>query len=190
MFEIVMGINDFLIQLVKYCNRQDLIFGYLTSIEDQQIIKKIELNPPLKSLDKLYSISRGEEGSKFLLKEDANSNNYMVIPKDIERYHHNFGIKISTEILSTKKVEEFYSHPKIWIIRIQKMRWKQRLVCTIDERSNSAGMKTLQVIVSNNDDLQKLYYLLGTLCSSLINYYCINFLADDLNKSYLGMVKK
>ena len=99
MFEIVMGINDFLIQLVKYCNRQDLIFGYLTSIEDQQIIKKIELNPPLKSLDKLYSISRGEEGSKFLLKEDANSNVHVHRPpavtlnKTPEEFHISTGLR-------------------------------------------------------------------------------------------------
>ena len=169
-------------------DRPNLIFGYLTSMKDQQIIDKMELNPPLNNLGHIYSISRGEEGSKFLLNEDQNSNFYMVIPRDVERYHHDSGLQISKGSLSTKKIEEFYSHPKIWIIRIQKMRWKQRLVCTMDERCNSAGMKTLQMIVSNNDNRKELSYLLGILCSSLINYYCINFLADDLNKSYLAKI--
>ncbi|MFA0821563.1 MAG: Eco57I restriction-modification methylase domain-containing protein [Methanomethylovorans sp.] len=169
-----------------WSNRPDLIFGYFTSTEDQRIIKKIELNPNLKMLEDFYSISRGEEGSKFSLNEDPNSNFYMVIPNDIARYHYSPGIKISTETLSTKKIEDFYCRPKIWIIRIQKMRWKQRLVCTLDDRCNSAGMKTLQMIISKSGDIKKLFYLLGILCSSLINYYCINYLADDLNKSYLS----
>ena len=52
-----------------------------------------------------------------------------------------------THLLNETKVASFYKHPKIWIIRIQKMRWKQRIVCGLDERTNSAGMKTLQIIV-------------------------------------------
>jgi len=161
------------------------IFGYLTSEEEQEIIKKMEINPRLKDLKHIYSISRGEEGSKFSLVEEKDSNDFMVIPKDIERYGLDPGIKISKEILSPKKIDKFYSHPKIWIIRIQKMRWKQRIVCTLDTRKCSAGMKTLQMIVSNKDDIQELNYLLGILCSSLMNFYCINYLADDMNKSYL-----
>lgn len=46
-------------------------------------------------------------------------------------------------------------------------------------------MKTLQVIVSLKDDLGSLKYLLGILSSQLINFWCINYLADDMNKSYL-----
>jgi hypothetical protein len=65
------------------------------------------------------------------------------------------------------------------------MRWKQRIVCSLDQRKNSAGMKTLQVIISPTDDLEYLKYLQGILSSKLINFWSINYLADDMNKSYL-----
>ena len=68
------------------------------------------------------------------------------------------------------------------------MRWKQRLVCTYDERDNSAGMKTLQMIVSSENNDNQLKYLLGLLNSHLLNYYCVNYLADDMNKSYLQKI--
>ena len=55
-----------------------------------------------------------------------------------------------------------------------------------DERINSAGMKTLQVIVSPSDDSNSLKYLQGLLASQLMNFYCVNFLADDLNQTYLA----
>lgn len=47
-------------------------------------------------------------------------------------------------------------------------------------------MKTLQIIVSPKDKVEDLVYLLGILSSSIMNYYCINYLADDMNKSYLS----
>ena len=46
-------------------------------------------------------------------------------------------------------------------------------------------MKTLQVVVSVTDSKEELKYLLGILASSLINVWCINYLADDMNQSYL-----
>jgi hypothetical protein len=49
-------------------------------------------------------------------------------------------------------------------------------------------MKTLQVIVSTSDNLSDLKYLLAILASSLINFWCINYLADDMNQSYLEKI--
>ncbi len=166
-------------------NRPNQIIGYLSSIEDQQIISKIENCDVRDALSELFSVSRGEEGSKFSLQECEGSDFWMVIPNDIERYNVREGIQISKNTLIPTKVEKYYTHPKIWITRIQKMRWKQRLVCAFDERQNSAGMKTLQTIVSNKDRKSDLIFLLGILNSKLMNYYCTNFLADDMNKSYL-----
>ncbi|HYE68118.1 MAG TPA: hypothetical protein VEA58_05860, partial [Anaerovoracaceae bacterium] len=80
------------------------------------------------------------------------------------------------------------SHPKIWIIRIQKMRWFQRIVSAVDARTNTAGMKTLQSITSATDDLTDLYYLQAILASKLINFWCVNYLADDINGSYLSKI--
>jgi hypothetical protein len=112
----------------------------------------------------------------------------MVIPKDIERYHVGEGRRVSGSSLTRTKVETFYKHPKIWIIRIQKMRWKQRLVGAFDSRVNSAGMKTLQIIVSCSDDESDLKYLSGILSSKLVNFWCINYLADDMNQAYLEKI--
>ena len=149
------------------------------------MIAKIESHPTLGQLSGRYRISRGEEGSKFALKEKPDGDFFIVIPKDVERYVVADGLRISGKALASTKVESFYKHPKIWIIRIQKMRWKQRIVCGLDERLNSAGMKTLQVVVSTNDNVEELKYLLAILASSLMNFWCINYLADDMNKSYL-----
>jgi hypothetical protein len=112
----------------------------------------------------------------------------MVIPKNIERYSVAEGLRISSTSLTQNKVENLYKHPKVWIVRIQKMRWKQRIVCAFDERTNSAGMKTLQVIVSINDDIQDLKFVSAILSSRLLNFWCENYLTDDLNQSYLEKI--
>ena len=171
-------------QLV-WLQRPKMIIGYLASEAEQHLIAKIESYPALGQLSDRYRTSRGEEGSKFALKEKPDGDFSIVIPKDVERYAVADGLRISGKALTSTKVESLYRHPKIWIIRIQKMRWKQRIVCGLDERLNSAGMKTLQVVVSTSDNVEELKYLLAILTSSLMNFWCINYLADDMNKSYL-----
>ena len=112
----------------------------------------------------------------------------MVIPENVERYSVGEGIRIASSTLTPTKIEKLYTHPKIWIIRIQKMRCAQRIVCALDDRLNSAGMKTLQIIVSTTDDISKLKYLVALLSSKLLNFWCINYLADDMNQSYLERI--
>ena len=58
-------------------------------------------------------------------------------------------------------------------------------MCSFDERTNSAGMKTLQLIISPNDNIANLKFLSAILSSKMINYWCVNYLADDMNQSYL-----
>lgn len=169
-------------------SRPKMIVGYLASVVDQGLIAKIELQPKLAQLKNTFSISRGEEGSKFNLQESADGDFLMVTPKDVERYSVAQGIRVSGSALTPRKLQSIYVHPKIWIIRIQKMRWKQRLVCALDARRNSAGMKTLQVVTSPTDNEADLKYLLAILASSLMNYWCINYLADDMNQSYLEKI--
>lgn len=180
--------NDSEVHQALWKSNSDQIIGYLASEKHQQIIKKIELNPRLSDLKDLFLISRGEEGSKFSLQEDPKGSFFIVIPNDIEKNNINPGLRISESDLTPNKINKFYIHPKIWCIRIQKMRWKQRLVSAFDERINSAGMKTLQLIVSVSDDIKYLKYLQGILSSILMNYYLVNYLADDLNKSYLEKI--
>jgi hypothetical protein len=168
-----------------WINNPKMIVGYCATEEEQKLISKMEIFPSLKELNTLFKISRGEEGSKFALTPSESGDFYMVIPQDVERYSVDSGIKIESKNLTINKVSNLYKHPKIWIIRIQKMRWKQRIVCALDERTNSAGMKTLQVIVSTSDDVSSLKYLSALLSSRLINFWCVNYLADDMNQSYL-----
>jgi hypothetical protein len=169
-------------------NNTDMVIGYLPTMDDQSLIRKIEKNPSLGSLDSIFRISRGEEGSKFAIKSDEFGDFFMVIPKDVERHNIQAGVKIKQSILTPTKSASLYKHPKIWLIRIQKMRWKQRLVCGFDNRRNSAAMKTLQVIVSTEDNTSDLIYLSGILASKMVNYWCVNYLADDMNQSYLSML--
>ncbi len=169
-------------------NKPDLIIGYLASEKEQMLINKIETWPAIGLQNVRYKISRGDEGSKFNIKPDNNGNFFMVIPQNIERYFVGEGIKVNEDFLTPTKVESLYKHSKVWIIRIQKMRWRQRIVCAYDGRHNSAAMKTLQVIVSPSDDDLSLKYLSAILSSKLINFWCVNYLADDMNQSYLSRI--
>ncbi|MHB1424117.1 MAG: Eco57I restriction-modification methylase domain-containing protein [Gemmataceae bacterium] len=172
----------------RWRSRPNMIVGYLASVIDQDLIAKIELQPKLAQQKNTFSISRGEEGSKFNVQEAADGDFFMVTPKDVERHAVAPGIRVSGSGLTPSKLKSIYVHPKIWIIRIQKMRWKQRLVCAFDARRNSAGMKTLQVVTSPSDKEADLKYLSAILASSVMNYWCINYLADDMNQSYLEKI--
>ncbi len=165
------------------------VVGYLSSQREQKIIsniakKSISLNNhPLE-----LTISRGEEGSKLNLKQDKSSSFRMIVPENVERYCVDEGMQISESTLTANKINNFYSNPKIWIIRIQKMRWMQRIVSAFDERNNSAGMKTLQIVISQSNDRNNLLFLSTLLSSKLINFWCSNYLVDDMNQSYLEKI--
>jgi predicted type IV restriction endonuclease len=174
-----------LVPQLLWANRHDYIIGYLATTQAQNLISKIEKFPQLKMHHDSFRISRGEEGSKFALTEMASGNFFMLTPAEIGLYETAQGLRISEKSLTKNKIESFYKHPKIWIIRIQKMRWVKRIVSCFDGRSNTSGMKTLQVIVSVTDDENELKYLQALLASKLINHWCVNYLADDMNQSYL-----
>ena len=165
-----------------------MIIGYLASEACQKLISKMESHKRLGELKDTYIISRGEEGSKFALNGAENGDLFMVIPANVEQYRISDGLNILSSMITSNKITSFYTHPKIWITRIQKMRWKQRIVSGLDQRKNSAGMKTLQIIISKLDNIQDLKYLQAILSSKLINFWCVNYLADDMNKTYLENV--
>ena len=123
-----------------WLSRPKLIIGYCANEIGQKLITKIEEHPKLGGINE-FKISRGEEGSKYNLSFDENGFFQMIIPKNVERYFVGNGINVKNESLTETKIKSLYTHPKIWIIRIQKMRWKQRIVCSFDERKNTAGMK-------------------------------------------------
>jgi hypothetical protein len=180
--------SDTVVSQEVWLTKRNLIIGYCATEEEQRLIEKIEKWPTLGVQKALFKTSRGEEGSKLALTSHASGSFYMVIPGNIERYFVDEGMRISGATLTSTKVQSLYNHPKIWIIRIQKMRWRKRLVCAFDDRVNTAGMKTLQIIISQEDDESALKYLLAILSSKLINYCCINYLADDMNQTYLEQI--
>ena len=165
-----------------------MIVGYRATEQEQQIIAKMERRQTLVEQSDKYKISRGEEGSKFAITTHSSGKFCMVIPENIERYAVGDGVRVAGSTLTPTKTVSLYTHPKVWIIRIQKMRWKQRIVCAFDECRNSAGMKTLQIVVSPTDDVAALMYLSAILASRLINFWCVNYLADDMNQSYLERI--
>jgi predicted RNA methylase len=177
--------NDTKIRQKLWLHDSNLIFGYLTSDAEQGVIGKLKSHKRLGQLRDVYRISRGEEGSKTRISVKNDGDYLMVIPENIDRYSVSGGQRISSTGLTKNKVKDLYSHPKIWAIRIQKLRWKQRIVCAFDESKNSAGMKTLQVVISTTDSINDLKYLQGVMASKLINFWCINFLVDDMNQTYL-----
>jgi len=173
---------------VWWNSRTGETIGYMASKDFQDLIVKLESFPVLGSMRDRFVVSRGEEGSKLNIKADARGRYVMHIPADVKLYALTTGIPIAANGLTPGKVRDFYSHPKIWITRIQKMRWKQRIVCAYDNSSASAAMKTLQVVVSPTDNRDDLKALSAILSSTIINLWCINYLADDLNQSYLDKI--
>jgi type I restriction-modification system DNA methylase subunit len=163
------------------------VIGYLADINAQKIVSKLSELPSIIE-SKLFGVSRGEEGGKDKFEENTKGDFYLVVPENIDRYAVRRGLKVSSDFLSKKKINSFYSNPKIWIIRIQKPRWKQRIVCGFDPRINSSSLKTLQIIISNKNDGDQLSLLQAILSSKLINFWCVNFLVDDMNQSYLEKI--
>jgi len=168
-----------------WASRPEMIIGYLSTAAAQVLISKMETHPRLGELSNRFKISRGEEGSKYNLTPSEHEAFWMMIPENVHRYDLTNGMPISIANLATGKLNGFYKHPKIWIVRIQKMRWPQRIVSVYDSRRNSGAMKTLQVVISNTDDETNLKCLQAILGSKLINFWCINYLADDMNQTYL-----
>lgn len=76
-----------------WLGRPEMIVGYLTSEEAQSIITKVEQYPRLFDLTEKYYISRGEEGSKYALKEEAEGDLSIVIPKNVNLISLKKGLK-------------------------------------------------------------------------------------------------
>lgn len=174
---------------IYWRTRPNLVIGFSSSEKEQKIIKIIEkVSICLKDHTFKFVVSRGEEGSKSNLKQDLSGKFWMLVPDQIDLYYVDDGIKILQDSLTPNKVKNYYKHPKIWVIRIQKMRWVQRIVSAFDDRDNSAGMKTLQIIISQDKNEKNLLFLSTLLSSKLINFWCSNYLVDDINQSYLERI--
>lgn len=165
-----------------------LIVGYIANEKTQNLIFKLGKNKRVCDYKKQFEISRGEEGSKSKFKEKKQSGFYLVTPEEVFMNYVSQGTEIEKNTVSEGKLNKYYTFPKIWIIRIQKLRWKQRIVSALDERTHSASTKTLQLIVSKNNDLNLLKALQAVLSSKIVNFWCSNYLSDDMNQSYLEQI--
>ncbi len=170
-----------------WLKKEKMIVGYSATEKEQFVIDKIERFTKLELLGN-FKISRGEEGSKYNILETKSGKFRMIIPADLQVNIVGEGKSISKEGLTPNKLSSIYTHPKIWITRIQKMRWERRIVSAMDKRINTAGMKTLQTITDTSDSLEQLNYLQAILSSRLIQFWCVNYLSDDLNQSYLSRI--
>ena len=183
-FEMNNWATDEFFQQSDWINKQGSVFGYLINEKQQEVIRG------LMKLDRLgvnhnYLVSRGEEGSQSKFDNGIKSEFYMVKPEQVSKFHTSVGWCVNPNLLAVGKLEGLYIKPKIFVIRIQKMRWVQRIVASLDKRICSASLKTLQVIVHKDKNFAKLLVLEAILNSTLINFWCVNFLTDDINSSFL-----
>jgi len=163
--------------------------GYMVGDREQLALQKIEYySVPLGRKYWDLAISRGEEGSRNTLPQVSLPNAFWFLsPEHIERHFCETGYRVDPSDLTPGKLW-YYSRPKIWVIRIQKLRWRQRIVSAFDARTNSAANKTLQVIASRDDQMLPLLYVQGVLASRLINFWATDYLVDDMNQTYLERI--
>ncbi len=138
----------------------------------------------LKEINNL-AITRGSEGSKKLLK-DSIENGYteMLIPSSVERNFVNYCQKYFP---LNKLTGKHYDHNKLLIIRIRNINIRPRLICAVDNLK-IVCMKTLQFIYNENNKEADLFYLMSVLNSNLMEFYTLNYLTDDCNKSFLELL--
>ncbi len=109
----------------------------------------------------------------------------ILIPDDIWK----FGYKYSKRYFPIKDpLNPKYKKPKIMVIRIRNDSLKDRIIATYDE-SGYFTLKTIQIINVQDDNKNKLKFLLAILNSKLMNFYCTHRLSDDMNKAYLSALR-
>lgn len=138
----------------------------------------------LKKINTL-GITRGTEGGKNLLENSSSEENIeVIIPDTVDRNFINYGKHFFP---IDKLTGSNYDHNKVLIIRIRNINIRPRLICAVDNLKLPC-MKTLQFIYNKNDKNDNLFYLMVILNSNLMEFFAINYLTDDLNKSFLELL--
>lgn len=172
---------------VDWLARPHAVISYWTDPKHQGVLSRLDGLPTL-SASGPWEISRGEEGSKTKLLDSEVGQFSLLIPEDVWPYWCASGRSVEISSLTPGKVDSIYSRPKVWVIRIQKMRWVPRLVCALDSRSSSAAMKTLQSICVDGDRIEDLALLQLWLSSDYIELWATANLSDDLNQAFLSSI--
>jgi len=156
-----------------------------TSKKDLEIIKYLNNKyHKIKDIEEL-AITRGTEGGKSLLKDSVEDGyTEIIIPSSVDR---NFVNYCQNYFPLDKLTGKHYDHNKLLIIRIRNINIRPRLVCAVDNLK-IACMKTLQFIYNRNDKDDDLFYLMIILNSNLMEFYTLNYLTDDYNKSFLELL--
>ncbi len=160
--------------------------GYFIDKQKIKIIEKIESSGTKLVNIPDFIISRGSEGGKNLISDKIINNSYkpIIIPDDVSKYFYEFNNRYFP--IKDKSLYK-YEQEKLLIIRIKNTKLPERLTVCFDNKKIYC-LKTLQIINLKEGSKYNLKYLLTVLNSNLINFYCKNFLSDDMNKKYLELI--
>lgn len=168
-------------------------FNILADFSTTQISNKIK-NDSIKLGDLCKYISPGIDGDKDKYVTDKEvDDNYkpLLFGKDIGRYTINFNnnwICYDRKKLNRPRDEKIYLSKKIVLQRVSG--GKKPLVASLDD-DRYYTFNSINNIILNNPSSYSLYYILGIINSSLINwYYSINYsnqseLTVNISKTYL-----
>lgn len=143
-----------------------------------------EISQELRKINNL-GITRGTEGGKSLLEDSpSEENTEIIIPDTTDRYLIDYG---KNYFPIEKLTGSYYDHNKVLVIRIRNINIRPRMVSAVDFIKLPC-MKTLQFIYNKNDKDDNLFYLMVLLNSNLMEFIAINYLTDDINKSFLELI--
>ncbi len=130
-------------------------------------------------------ITRGTEGGKNLIRNTSLEGfTEIIIPNTVERNLINYGKNFFPR---NKLTGSKYDYNKVLIIRIRNINIRPRLISAIDNLKIPC-MKTLQFIYEEDNKNANIFYLMVILNSNLMEFFAINYLTDDLNKSFLELL--
>ena len=148
---------------------------------DEALIQKMKQGSTL--LNEILELPRGIEiggNSPLIVTSPEPGYEKLLVGRNLKRYqilYNNLYIKYDATDVSCFKEYAIYKQPKILIQRIRNLSLKERIVATIDTKDYLCT-NTLR-IGNLKDKSYDLYYILGILNSSLINWM---FLKYFLNK--------
>ena len=148
---------------------------------DEALIQKMKQGSKL--LDEILDLPRGIEiggNSPLIAASPEEGYEKLLVGRNLKRYqilYNHLYIKYDATDISCFKEYAIYNQPKILIQRIRNLSLKERIVATIDTE-NYLCTNTLRIGNLKNKDYD-LYYILGILNSSLVNWM---FLKYFLNK--------
>jgi hypothetical protein len=145
----------------------------------KELLDKCKLGRPiLKQLcDVVYGIKTGDN-SKYLTRNKTANHNVMALKTgELTRYTltwKNYYLWWCKELAGYRKSE--IEKPKIIVQYIRKLSLKRRIIAALDEKGIYYPLNNYSYITTKNDN--SIFYILGVLNSSLINFVYANTFID------------